>query len=179
MRNPKIGCVAGSVKVLNRNDSLITRFLKVSFSLSFGFSRAYQSQIRGLLTTPGALSIYRASAVKPVLTRWLHQTFLGVTCLTGEDRALTNLITSQGFHSVFQSNAVVWSNMPVSYTGMARMLLRWARSNIRETAFLFSYLFKPFRADYLWGFRINSLLIASTLIVPYMLIGQSYAAYVD
>jgi hyaluronan synthase len=174
VRNPKVGCVAGSVKVLNRNDSLITRFLKVSFSLSFGFSRAYQSQIRGLLTTPGALSIYRASAVKPVLTRWLHQTFLGVTCLTGEDRALTNLITSQGFHSVFQSNAVVWSNMPVSYTGMARMLLRWARSNIRETAFLFSYLFKPFRADYLWGFRINSLLIASTLIVPYVLIGQSY-----
>ena len=32
VRDPKIGCVAGSVKVLNRNDSLITRFLKVSFS---------------------------------------------------------------------------------------------------------------------------------------------------
>ena len=175
VRNPKIGCVAGHVRVLNRNDSLITRFLKVSFSLSFGFSRAYQSQLRGLLTTPGALSIYRASAVKPVLSRWIHQRFLGVNCLTGEDRALTNLITEQGFHSVFQSNAVVWSNMPVSYAGMTRMFLRWARSNIRETLFLFSYLFRPFRRDYVWGFRINSVLVASTLVVPYVLIGQSYA----
>ncbi len=178
VRDPRIGCVAGHVKVLNRNDSLITRFLKVSFSLSFGFSRAYQSQLRGLLTTPGALSIYRASAVKPVLSRWIHQRFLGVMCLTGEDRALTNLITAQGFHSVFQSNAVVWSCMPVSYAGMARMFLRWARSNIRETVFLFSYLFRPFRADYLWGFRINSVLVASTLVVPYVLIGQSCALMV-
>ena len=39
---------------------------------------------------------------------------------------------------------------------------------------LLSYLFKPFRTDYLWGFRINSVLIASTLIVPYFLLAHSY-----
>jgi hyaluronan synthase len=175
VRDQRIGCVSGCVRVLNRNDSLITRFLKTSFSLSFNFSRAYQSQIRGLLTTAGALSLYRASVVKPVLGKWLQQTFLGKPCLTGEDRALTNLITAQGFHSFFQSNAVVWSKMPSRYPEMARMFLRWARSNIRETLVLFSFLFKKFRPDYLWGFRINSLLIASTLVVPYLLMGQGYA----
>jgi hyaluronan synthase len=174
VQDPRVGLVAGCVKVLNRNDSLITRFLKTSFSLSFKFSRAYQSQIRGLLTTPGALSIYRASAVKPVLQKWMRQTFLGVPCLTGEDRSMTNLITAQGFHSFFQSNAVVWSQMPASYSGMAKMFLRWARSNIRETTVLFSFLFKPFRPDYVWGFRINSVIIASTLVVPYLLMFQSY-----
>lgn len=174
LQDQRIGLVAGCVKVLNRNDSLITRFLKVQFVLSFTFSRAYQSQIRGLLTTPGALSIYRASAVKPVLDTWLHQTFLGAPCLTGEDRALTNLITAQGFHSFFQSNAVVWAQMPSRYTGMAKMYLRWARSNIRETLVLLSFLFTPFRRDYLWAFRINSVLITTTLIVPYFLIFNSY-----
>ena len=173
-RDPRIGLVAGCVRVLNRNESLITRFLKASFSLSFTFSRAYQSQIRGLLTTPGALSIYRASAVKPVLKKWLHQTFWGIPCLTGEDRALTNLITAQGYHSFFQSNAIVWSEMPSDYAGMAKMFLRWARSNIRETVVLFTFLFKRFRPDYLWSFRINSVLIASTLIIPYFLLVQSY-----
>jgi hyaluronan synthase len=83
VRDKRIGLVAGNVKVLNRNDSLFTRFLKVSFTLSFAFSRAYQSQIRGLLTTPGALSIYRASAVKPVLEKWMNQTFLGVHLFPG------------------------------------------------------------------------------------------------
>jgi len=173
VRDKKIGCVAGNVKVLNRNDSLITRFLKVSFSLSFGFSRAYQNELRGLLTTPGALSIYRAKAVRSVLSRWINQTFMGAPCVTGEDRALTNLITAQGYHAVFQSNAVVWSEMPTTYVAMSKMFLRWARSNIRETLFLFTYLFKRFRPDYLWGFRINSVLVASTLVIPYLLIGQS------
>jgi hyaluronan synthase len=170
----RIGLVAGNVRVLNRNDSLLTRFLKVSFTLSFTFSRAYQTQIRGLLTTPGALSIYRASAVKPVLEKWMNQTFLGVPCLTGEDRSMTNLICAQGYHSFFQSTSVVWSKMPSTYSGMVKMFLRWARSNIRETLVLLGYLFKPFRADNLWGFRINSVLITSTLIVPYYFIGHSY-----
>ncbi len=174
IRDKRIGLVAGNVKVLNRNDSIITRFLKVSFVLSFTFSRAYQTQIRGLLTTPGALSIYRASAVKPVLEKWINQTFLGVPCLTGEDRSMTNFICAQGYHSFFQSTAVVWAKMPSTYSGMAKMFLRWARSNIRETLVLLSYLFKPFRTDYLWGFRINSVLIASTLIIPYFLIAHSY-----
>jgi hyaluronan synthase len=173
-RDPRIGLVAGNVRVLNRNDSLFTRFLKVSFTLSFAFSRAYQTQIRGLLTTPGALSIYRASAVKPVLDKWMSQTFLGVPCLTGEDRSMTNLICAQGYHSFFQSTSVVWSKMPATYGGMAKMFLRWARSNIRETWVLLGYLFKPFRTDYVWGFRINSLLIASTLVVPYYFIAHSY-----
>lgn len=174
VRDQRIGCVSGCVRVLNRNDSLITRFLKTSFSLSFNFSRAYQSQIRGLLTTAGALSFYRASVVKPVLGKWLQQTFWGKPCLTGEDRALTNLITAQGFHSFFQSDAVVWSKMPSRYPEMVKMFLRWARSNIRETLVLFSFLFKKFRPNYLWGFRINSVLIASTLVVPYLLMGQGY-----
>jgi hyaluronan synthase len=174
VRDKRIGLVAGNVKVLNRNDSMITRFLKVSFILSFTFSRAYQTQIRGLLTTPGALSIYRASAVKPVLEKWIHQTFLGVPCLTGEDRSMTNLICVQGYHSFFQSTAVVWAKMPSTYSGMVKMFLRWARSNIRETLVLLSFLFKPFRSDYLWGFRINSVLIASTLIIPYFLMVHSY-----
>ena len=174
VRDKRIGLVAGNVRVLNRNDSVFTRFLKVSFILSFTFSRAYQTQIRGLLTTPGALSLYRASAVKPVLEKWMNQTFLGVPCLTGEDRSMTNLICAQGYHSFFQSTAVVWAKMPTSYAGMAKMFLRWARSNIRETWVLLSYLFKPFRSEYLWGFRINSVLIASTLVIPYFLIVHSY-----
>ena len=174
VRDKRIGLVAGNVKVLNRNDSLFTRFLKVSFTLSFAFSRAYQTQMRGLLTTPGALSIYRASAVKPVLEKWMSQTFLGVPCLTGEDRSMTNLICAQGYHSFFQSTSVVWAKMPSTYSGMVKMFLRWARSNIRETIVLLGYLFKPFRTDYLWGFRINSVIIASTLIIPYFLIAHSY-----
>ncbi|MDE2010301.1 MAG: glycosyltransferase family 2 protein, partial [Candidatus Omnitrophica bacterium] len=167
VRDKSVGVVAGCVKVLNRNESVITRLLKVEFSLSFSFARSYQSEIRGLLTVPGALAFYRASAVRPVLKKWLNQTFLKAPCLIGEDRSMTNLIYAQGFNSSFQSNAVVWTKVPPKYRGMTKMFLRWARSNVRETVILMSFIFTPFRRSHLCGFRINSLLVTLSLVAPY------------
>lgn len=174
VRDPKIGAVAGCVEVLNPYESVFTRFLKTTFTLSFKFVRAYQSEYRGVFCTPGAISIYRASVVRKVAEEWLNQTFLGQPCTIGEDRAMTNLILRDGHLTCYQENARVWSKMPTTYSGMTKMLLRWARSNIRETIALQRFLFTPFRKDYLWTFRLNMLLVLATLIVPYLLVGNSW-----
>ena len=50
----------------------------------------------------------------------------------GEDRALTNLILSCGYDTVYQRSAVVHTVTPVSYGKLCRMLLRWDRSYVRE-----------------------------------------------
>lgn len=175
VREPRIGAVAGCVEVLNPSDSIITRFLRCTFSLSFKFVRAYQSEFRGVFCTPGALSAYRAGVVQKVADEWVKQTFLGRVCTTGEDRAMTNLILREGWLTAYQGNAVVRSKMPSNYVGMARMFLRWARSNIRETIILNRFMFKPFRREFVTSFRINMLLVLSTLIVPYLLIVNSWA----
>lgn len=175
VREPRIGAVAGCVEVLNPRDSMITRFLRCTFSLSFKFVRAYQSEFRGVFCTPGALSVYRAGVVHKVADEWVNQTFLGRICTTGEDRAMTNLILREGWLTAYQGNAIVRSKMPSNYVGMARMFLRWARSNIRETIILNRFMFKPFRREFVTSFRVNMLLVLSTLIVPYLLIGNSWA----
>jgi len=66
------------------------------------------------------------------MPRWLEQSFLGVRCTYGEDRALTNDILAQGFDSVFQRQAIVRSIVPVSYARLAKKYLRWDRSYVRE-----------------------------------------------
>lgn len=173
VRDPSIGCVAGCVRVLNPRQSVLTRFLKCTFSLSFRFVRAYQNEFRGVFCTPGALSAYRAHFVKRVAGEWLGQRFLGRPCVTGEDRAMTNLFLRKGWLTAYQGNAVVHAQMPHTYKGLTGMFLRWARSNIRETVFLFQFLFTRFRTRHLHAFRLNMLLATLSLVLPTVIIAGS------
>lgn len=131
-RDARVGAVAGKVGVHNRTDGLIPRMLHVRFVLSFDFLRAVQSVFRTVYCTPGALSAYRTAAVRPVLDRWVNQTFLGVRCDIGEDRSLTNFILEQGYDTVYQRSAVVRTVVPVRYRQLCKMYLRWDRSFLRE-----------------------------------------------
>jgi hyaluronan synthase len=181
VRDGRIGCVAGCVRVLNPHDSIFTRFLKCTFSLSFRFVRAYQNEFRGVFCTPGALSVYRADVVRRVASEWVSQRFLGRACTTGEDRAMTNLFLREGWLTAYQGNAVVHAKMPHTYRGMTNMFLRWARSNLRETAFLFGFLFSNFRTSHLNAFRLNMILASLSLMMPPLLIfnGLSLSLLVD
>ncbi len=94
--------------------------------------RAVQSVYRTVYCCPGALAAYRLSVVREVLDDWKAQTFLGVPCTYGEDRALTNLILERGYDTVYQSSAVVRTLVPTTYSKLVRMYLRWERSHVRE-----------------------------------------------
>ena len=145
-QNPKIGAVAGNVKVYNRTANLLTRMVWVRFVLSFDFLRASQSMYGFVFCTPGALSAYRREVIMPILDEWRHQTFLGARCTIGEDRAFANLVLRQGYDTVYQRSAVVYSTVPENYRGLSRMFLRWDRSNFRESLVQLSYMFSRYRA---------------------------------
>jgi len=178
VRDPQVGCVAGCVQVMNPRQSLLTRFLKCYFSMSFKFVRAYQNEFRGVFCTPGALSVYRADVVRQIADEWVHQHFLGLPCATGEDRAMTNLFLREGWLTAYQGNAVVWSKVPHTYRAMVNMFLRWARSNIRETIFLWRFMFTGFRKRHLRAFRLNMVIVLLSLVMPPLLIAHSAALVV-
>jgi hyaluronan synthase len=148
LQDSRIGAVAGNVKVYNRTANLITRMLWVRFVLSFDFLRASQSTYGFVFCTPGALSAYRRAAIFPILEDWRRQTFLGSTCTIGEDRAFTNLVLRQGYHTVYQRSAVVYTAVPETYQGMCRMFLRWDRSNFRESFIQLTYMFTRYRRQH-------------------------------
>ncbi len=139
------GAVAGNVKIYNNKKAIIPKMLNVSFAFSFGFIRAAQSQIKTVLCTPGALAAYRKDAVMNCLEDWNNQTFLGVKTDIGEDRAMTNMIMKQGYHILFQSNSLVYTNIPEKYKTLRRMYTRWERSNVRENIMMSKFAFKKFR----------------------------------
>lgn len=151
----KVGAVAGNVRVLNMDQGFLPKMVDVVFVFSFDFMRASQSMVKTVMCTPGALSAYRRNVMMGVLKEWMDQTFCGRPANIGEDRAMTNLIIREGYDVVFQQNARVYTQVPVRYTHLCKMYLRWARSNIRETIAMTRFIFKPFRTGSKLGARIN------------------------
>jgi hyaluronan synthase len=143
--DPRVGAVAGNVRVLNLNEGAIPKMLEVSFVSSFDFLRSGQSVYGGVFCTPGALSAYQAEVVNPHLSFWAGQTFMGEPAAIGEDRALTNLILASGYRVVYQREAVVLTKIPINFKGLRKMLLRWARSNVRENLVMLCFILRRFR----------------------------------
>jgi len=154
-RNPRIGSVAGNIRSLNRVRGIIPCMLEVSFTYAFDFIRAGQSAVSTVMCTPGAFSAYRRDVVLRNIYLWRSQTWRGRRVSTGEDRALTNLILQGGCHVVFEQDAVAYTAVPASYSGLCGMLLRWARSDVRETLIMAGYVFGHFRDSSALGARIN------------------------
>lgn len=151
----KCGAVAGNVQVLNNDTkALIPKMLNVSFVFSFEFVRSAESRLRSVLCTPGALAAYRSEAVFACLPEWINQTFMGQPSDIGEDRAMTNMILKQGFHVLFQRNAVVLTNVPEQYKGLYKMFIRWGRSNVRENIMMAKYVMTNFREESKAGTRL-------------------------
>ena len=170
--NPLVGAVAGNVRVLNTKEGLIPKMLDVSFLFSFDFLRASQSMVDTVICTPGALSAYRRDVVLKVLSLWLEQKFFGKPANIGEDRAMTNLILQQGYSVHYQRNATVYTNVPIRYKNLCKMLIRWARSNIRETLVMGTFIFTRFRKSSAMGARINFALQFLTMIKsPFLTMG--------
>jgi hyaluronan synthase len=175
VHNPKIGAVAGNVKIYNRHANLLTRMLWVRFVLSFDFLRASQAMYGFVFCTPGALSAYRREAVEPVLEEWRQQTFLGRTCTIGEDRAFTNLVLRRGYHTFYQRSAVVYTMVPETYRGLCKMFLRWDRSNFRESYIQLKFMFTRYREKHrlmpILDFFVRELEFPLTLIfIPLLVV---------
>lgn len=151
--NEKCGAVAGNVRVLNQK-ALIPKMVNVSFVFSFEFIRSAQSVLGSVLCTPGALSAYRKDAVMACLPQWVNQKFMGQTSDIGEDRAMTNMILAQGYHVLFQRNALVLTNIPEGYKNLYKMYIRWERSNVRENLMMNKFAFGNFREGSKTGTRI-------------------------
>lgn len=164
VRDRRVGAVAGNVRVLN-DQSALGKMLDVTFTFSFEFMRASESMVNTVFCTPGALSAYRRDIVETVKDQWRNQTFLGQKANIGEDRAMTNLILRSGHLVRFQSNAIVLTEVPERVGQLSRMLLRWARSNVRETIALARFAFTRFRPESALGARINLIWAATSTLV--------------
>lgn len=123
-QNPKIGAVAGNVKVLNR-ENMLTNIQALEYVEGLAMARKAQSYFRAVNIIPGPLGMFRKSVLQQA-GGYDHDTF-------AEDCDLTLKILMLGWHIVYEPNAVAWVETPSSLLNLIKQRYRWTRGILQAT----------------------------------------------
>jgi len=79
----------------------------------------------------GRTAAYRRSLLLPILPELTGETFLGKTCIGGDDLRLTHLLLSRGYNTVYQSTAQAKTVYSGGLSNFVRRKIRWSRNSYR------------------------------------------------
>jgi cellulose synthase/poly-beta-1,6-N-acetylglucosamine synthase-like glycosyltransferase/peptidoglycan/xylan/chitin deacetylase (PgdA/CDA1 family) len=115
--DPRVGAVAGNVKVGNRR-RMVSRWQHIEYVIGFNLDRRLYETFDCIPTVPGALGAFRKSAV---------QAAGGVTDDTlAEDTDLTIALHRAGWKVVYTDDARSWTEAPATVGQLWRQRYRWS-----------------------------------------------------
>jgi len=114
--DPKVGAVAGNVKVGNRLN-LLTRLQAIEYITSQNLDRRAFSSVNGIMVVPGAIGAWRAAAVDAA-GGYSSQTLV-------EDADITVSIIRAGYRVVYEPGALAFTEAPETVRQLVRQRLRW------------------------------------------------------
>lgn len=123
-QNPKVGAVAGNVKVLNRENAL-TNIQALEYVEGLAMARKAQSYFRAVNIIPGPLGMFRKSVLQQA-GGYDHDTF-------AEDCDLTLKVLMLGWHIVYEPKAVAWVETPSTLLNLIKQRYRWTRGILQAT----------------------------------------------
>lgn len=135
--NPRIGAVAGNVKVINR-ENIWTKIQALEYVEGLAMARKAQSFIRSVNIIPGPLGMFRKSVLRQV-GGYDDDTF-------AEDCDLTLKILMHGWHIAYEASAIAWVESPSRLLDLLKQRYRWTRGILQATGKHQSALWKPRKA---------------------------------
>ena len=121
--NPKIGAVAGNVKVLNRK-KFLTDLQALEYIEGLNMARSAQSYIRLVNIIPGPIGLFRKKAVVDS-GYYSNDTF-------AEDADLTLKILANGWKIYYEPASVSYTEAPASLQQLLKQRYRWTRGIIQS-----------------------------------------------
>lgn len=116
--DPRIGAVAGNVKVINRN-SLLTRMQALEYLEGLNLVRRAQGYFQCVNIIPGPMGFFRRRVLEEV-GGYESDTF-------AEDCDLTVRLLSHGMLISYEPEAISWTEAPETVTGLITQRYRWTR----------------------------------------------------
>ncbi len=125
MDNPKVGAVAGNVRVLGGDDgvnNIVTKCQAYEYIVAFELGRRVLSIMNLLLIIPGAFGAFRKELAKKA----------GIydKDTLAEDFDLSIKVFKTGQRVMFVSDAIAWTFCPNSWKRWFRQRLRWTHGQI-------------------------------------------------
>ena len=135
--NPKIGAVAGNVKVINR-ENIWTNIQALEYVEGLAMARKAQSFMRIVNIIPGPLGMFRKSVLQQV-GGYDHDTF-------AEDCDLTLKMLMSGWQIAYEPTAVAWVETPSRLLDLLKQRYRWTRGILQATSKHSASLWQPRKA---------------------------------
>ncbi|MFZ2217721.1 MAG: glycosyltransferase family 2 protein [Rhodoferax sp.] len=166
--NPRIGAVAGNVKVINR-ENIWTKIQALEYVEGLAMARKAQSFMRAVNIIPGPLGMFRKSVLQQV-GGYDHDTF-------AEDCDLTLKLLMRGWHIAYEPTAIAWVETPSGLLDLLKQRYRWTRGILQATSKHSHALWQPRKAG------INCFILWYMLFEGVMwpfstLLGNLFFAYV-
>ena len=121
-KDPKIGAVAGNVKVGNRR-GILTKLQALEYVVGINLHRRSEAHLQNVTVVPGPIGAFRASVLKEI------GLFEGDTF--AEDADITFRILKAGYKTVFEAQAFGYTEAPKSMTSLAKQRYRWYRGTLQ------------------------------------------------
>jgi poly-beta-1,6-N-acetyl-D-glucosamine synthase len=135
--NPRVGAVAGNVKVLNR-ENIWSNIQALEYVEGLAMARKAQSFMRVVNIIPGPLGMFRKSVLQQV-GGYDHDTF-------AEDCDLTLKILMRGWHIAYEPTAIAWVETPSRLLDLLKQRYRWTRGILQATRKHSHAMFQPRKA---------------------------------
>ncbi|MEJ3654113.1 glycosyltransferase [Actinomycetes bacterium KLBMP 9759] len=130
--DPAVGGV-GTRQSVYGSTGFLARITDMFLDQRYFDENASQSLLGGAVSClSGRTAVYRRSLLLEVEADFMDETFMGVQCLSGDDKRLTTLILERGHRTFMQRSAEVWSTFPDRWRVFVRQRLRWARNTWRS-----------------------------------------------
>ncbi|MPY66393.1 glycosyltransferase [Deinococcus sp. SDU3-2] len=123
---PGVGGAVANIKI-SSPDTLLIRLQKAIYARGINFQRRAESSIGAVSCLSGCGAIYRKEALDKVMAGWPEESFWGKPVGFGDDRSLTNRVLLQGYRTVYQPNATVYTDAPQTFQRLMKQQIRWKK----------------------------------------------------
>jgi len=120
--NPKIGAVAGNLKIKNKAETLCTSFQVLEYLLSVDLWKRWLNLLGMNMQASGAIGAFRRSALDSV-GGWDPE--------LAEDADLSLKLKKSGWTIEFAPNAVAMTNVPDTFNVLSKQRYRWDKGGLR------------------------------------------------
>jgi cellulose synthase/poly-beta-1,6-N-acetylglucosamine synthase-like glycosyltransferase len=120
--DPRVGAVAGNIRLMNMPASLITRFQELEYAMRFSLNKRILASMNLIPVIPGMGGMFRAEI--------LHRLF-GYDTGLGDDTDMSQMVRKQGWRLSFSFDAVVHTAAPVTRHHLWSQRMRWSRNSVK------------------------------------------------
>ncbi|HVN11569.1 MAG TPA: glycosyltransferase [Kineosporiaceae bacterium] len=163
--DPVVGGVASRQNVYDPR-GFLSRVNDMYLDYRYFDENAAQTYLgRAVSCISGRTAVYRRHILLEISADFMNERFLGVPCLSGDDKCLTRLTLSRGYTTVMQRTARVWSTFPSDPRTFVKQRMRWGRNTWRsDIAALFLERW-AWRRPYLALTMVDKMVASFTVLV--------------